>query len=93
VLILTHDHAEDFALCDTVLRSSHLGHVGLIGSAAKWSRFRRGLLVEGHAEADVDRIVTPIGDPAIAGKDPATVALSVAARLVSELAHDDALRR
>ena len=31
VLVLTHDHAEDFALCDAALRCTHLGTVGLIG--------------------------------------------------------------
>ena len=52
VLVMTHDHAEDFALCDAALRCAHLGSIGLIGSAAKWRRFQQGLRVEGHAEAD-----------------------------------------
>src|SRR6476646_1604115 len=43
VLIMTHDHAEDFALCDTALRLPGLGSIGLIGSSAKWSGFRRRL--------------------------------------------------
>ena len=85
VLILTHDHAEDFALCDTVLRSSHLGDVGLIGSAAKWSRFRQGLLAEGHPDEAIDRIQSPIGDRSITGKDPATIALSVATELLGRV--------
>ena len=62
VLVMTHDHAEDFALCDAALRCGHLGSIGLIGSAAKWARFRSGLLVEGHDEATVARIECPIGD-------------------------------
>ncbi|HYH33835.1 MAG TPA: xanthine dehydrogenase accessory protein XdhC [Nocardioides sp.] len=88
VLILTHDHAEDFALCDAALRCSHLGSVGLIGSAAKWTRFRQGLQVEGHSAADIARIVSPIGDPAVAGKQPATIAVAVAAALLTQLAGD-----
>ncbi|UUZ57936.1 XdhC family protein [Nocardioides sp. B-3] len=52
VLVMTHDHAEDFAICDAALRCGHLGSVGLIGSAAKWARFRSGLLVEGHDPGD-----------------------------------------
>ena len=43
VLIMTHDHAEDFALCDAALRLPDLGSVGLIGSSAKWTGFRRRL--------------------------------------------------
>jgi xanthine dehydrogenase accessory factor len=82
VLILTHDHAEDFALCDAALRTSHLGSIGLIGSSAKWRRFQQGLRVEGHPESAIARIQSPIGTPEIRGKDPAVIALSVAAQLL-----------
>jgi xanthine dehydrogenase accessory factor len=85
VLIMTHDHAEDVALCDAALRCGHLGSIGLIGSAAKWSRFARKLAAEGHDEAALARITTPIGLPDIAGKQPATIAVSVAADLLQRL--------
>jgi xanthine dehydrogenase accessory factor len=65
-----------------VLRSGHLGHVGLIGSAAKWSRFRQGLLTEGHSAEQIDGIQSPIGDPALSGKQPATIALAVATEIL-----------
>src|SRR6478735_8108195 len=48
VLIMTHDHAEDFALCDTALRLPALGSIGLTGSSAKWTGFRRRLPEQGH---------------------------------------------
>lgn len=82
VLVMTHDHAEDAALCDGALRCEHLGSIGLIGSSAKWSRFRQRLAAEGHSDAHLARIQTPIGMPDLVGKDPATIALSVAADLV-----------
>lgn len=82
VRIMTHDHAEDAALCDAALRCAHLGSIGLIGSSAKWVRFRKQLLTEGHTETDLERIHSPIGIPDIAGKEPATIAVSVAADLV-----------
>ncbi|MEU5715842.1 xanthine dehydrogenase accessory protein XdhC [Streptomyces sp. NPDC020403] len=83
VLIMTHDHAEDAALCDAALRATHLGSVGLIGSAAKWVRFRERLRTEGgHDDAAIDRIKTPIGLADITGKEPATIAVSVAADLL-----------
>ncbi|MFF5932447.1 xanthine dehydrogenase accessory protein XdhC [Streptomyces sp. NPDC012508] len=83
ILVMTHDHAEDAALCDAALRSPHLGSIGLIGSAAKWARFRRRLSIEGgHAETTIDRIKTPIGLADITGKEPATIAVSVAADLL-----------
>ena len=88
VLVMTHDHAEDFAICDAALRCRHLGSIGLIGSAAKWSRFRTGLLVEGHDEATIGRIRSPIGSPGLGGKEPATIAVSVAADLLRVFAAD-----
>jgi xanthine dehydrogenase accessory factor len=90
VLVLTHDHAEDAALCDAALRCPGLGSIGLIGSAAKWARFRARLAAEGHAPEAIDRITTPIGVPGISGKDPATVALSVAAALMHTFEGDRA---
>jgi len=86
VLIMTHDHAEDLALCDAVLRGGSFGSVGLIGSAGKWARFRRKLTGElGHDAEALARIKTPIGRPGIDGKEPATIAVSVAADLLGTL--------
>src|SRR3954447_12497948 len=82
VLIMTHDHAEDAALCDAALRTPQLGSIGLIGSAGKWARFRAKLAAEGHAPEEIARITTPIGLPGITGKDPSTIAVSVAAALI-----------
>ncbi|MGW2230976.1 xanthine dehydrogenase accessory protein XdhC [Streptomyces formicae] len=89
VLIMTHDHAEDAALCDAALRTTRLGSIGLIGSAAKWGRFRKRLATEGgHDEATIGRIKTPIGLADITGKDPATIAVSVAADLLRTFASE-----
>lgn len=82
ILIMTHDHAEDAALCDAALRTPKLGSIGLIGSAGKWARFQRKLADEGHPAESIERIATPIGLPGIVGKDPATIAVSVAAALM-----------
>jgi xanthine dehydrogenase accessory factor len=81
VLVMTHDHAEDAALCDAALRTPGLASIGLIGSAGKWSRFRRTLLADGHDPAAVDAVRTPIGLPGLDRKDPATIAVGVAAAL------------
>ena len=84
VLVMTHDHAEDAAIIDAALRTRHLGSIGLIGSSAKWSRFRAKLASEGHDEQAISRIITPIGIADLSGKDPATIAVSVAASLLRE---------
>ena len=91
VLIMTHDHAEDVALCDATLRRADLGSIGLIGSSGKWARFRRRLAAEGgHDEQTIARIRTPIGLPDIGGKEPATIAVSVAADLLRTFERDGA---
>lgn len=89
VLVLTHDHAEDHALVDAALRTRHLGSVGLIGSSAKWARFRHHLLEAGHPPSALDAVATPIGLPDLPGKDPATIAVGVAADLLRRLRAGD----
>ncbi|GAB6903123.1 xanthine dehydrogenase accessory protein XdhC [Kineosporia succinea] len=81
VLIMTHDHAEDLAICDQALRTPGLGPVGLIGSRAKAVTFTAKLKDAGHASG-LSGIRCPVGVAGIAGKHPATVALSIAAELL-----------
>ncbi|MGW9631628.1 xanthine dehydrogenase accessory protein XdhC, partial [Agromyces sp. NPDC055520] len=82
VLIMTHDHVEDLAITDSALRRGDLGSIGLIGSRSKWARFRTQLIDLGHDEATLARVETPIGIPEVGGKAPATIAVSVAARIL-----------
>jgi xanthine dehydrogenase accessory factor len=82
LLIMTHDHAEDIALCDAVLRQDEFGSIGLIGSAGKWARFQQRLADDGHDTTTIARITTPIGLTGITSKEPAAIAVSVAADLL-----------
>lgn len=91
LLILTHDHAEDLAVLERALRAGHFGFIGLIGSRSKWAHFRRELLQHGLSEADLARVVTPIGLPGVPGKSPQAVAIAVAAQLLGVLRLPDAL--
>jgi xanthine dehydrogenase accessory factor len=81
-LVMTHDHAEDAALCDAALRNGQLATIGLIGSRAKWARFRRKLAEDGNSVEAIDSISTPIGLSDLPGKEPAVIAVSVAAWLL-----------
>lgn len=85
VLVLTHDHAEDAAICDAALRCDHLASIGLIGSSAKWRRFQRTLADVGHTPESIARIHTPIGLRTLRAKDPATTALGIAIELLHQL--------
>lgn len=85
VFIMSHDHSEDFLLCHAALRRGDLGSVGLIGSRAKWLRFRQKLEAEGFPRLEIDRIQCPIGLPEVRGKAPAVIAVSAAAGLLGSL--------
>ncbi len=85
LLVLTHDHAEDLAVLERALRDAEVGFIGLIGSASKWTHFRRQLLAHGLSETDLARVTTPIGLPGVPGKSPQAVAIAVAAQLLGVL--------
>jgi xanthine dehydrogenase accessory factor len=61
VVLMSHDHAEDYALCDAAIRLPGLAGIGLIGSSAKWARFRRNLAAAGHSEQQIARVRCHIG--------------------------------
>ena len=85
VVVLTHDHAEDLQALETALHRPDLGFVGLIGSSAKWARFRARLLARGFSETDLSRVTTPVGVPGVRGKRPEVIAIAVAAQLLTRL--------
>ncbi len=87
-LVLTYSHALDLGVCDALLTHG-FAHLGLIGSATKWARFRSKLGQIGHAPAQVARIQCPIGDKAL-GKHPSAIAVGVAYGLLMELAKKEA---
>jgi xanthine dehydrogenase accessory factor len=78
-LVLTHDHALDYAICAAILARETGGFIGLIGSRTKAARFAHRLAHEGYRP---ERITCPIGVSGISGKEPATIAVAVAAQLL-----------
>lgn len=78
--IMTHSHTLDLNLCHGLLRQG-AERIGLIGSATKWTRFRKRLTELGHSSSAIARITCPIGDPEL-GKHPQAIAVSVAADLL-----------
>jgi len=69
---------------------TQLGSIGLIGSSVKWSGFRRRLAEQGHSAEVIGRIRCPIGLPEITGKQPAVIAVSVAAALLQTMQQETA---
>jgi xanthine dehydrogenase accessory factor len=84
VLIMTHDHALDYALVAAAL-TGPAPHVGLIGSKTKRARFLSRLRADGLGEAAAARLVCPIGLAQIRSKAPEAIAVSVAADLLIRL--------
>ena len=54
-----------------------LNYVGLIGSKSKGARFRRRFgLDDGLSAAQIARLVSPIGQGSVRGKEPGLIALA-----------------
>jgi xanthine dehydrogenase accessory factor len=87
-IVMTYSHALDLAICHAVLRRGQFGHLGLIGSATKRARFLQRLAGLGISPPMLQRLTCPIGLPGVGAKEPAMIAVSVAAQLV-ELATSD----
>ncbi|WP_034340348.1 xanthine dehydrogenase accessory protein XdhC [Deinococcus misasensis] len=85
VLILTHDHATDLAVLEMALKRPDFPFIGVIGSKVKRQNFRQHLLKEGFSEEALGRITSPVGLEGIRSKDPAVIALSVAAQVLQVL--------
>lgn len=81
VVIMTHDHALDLKLVAAAL-AGPTRFIGLIGSATKRARFLSSLRKDGWQEADLQRIHCPVGHPDVVGKEPAVIAVAVAAQLL-----------
>ncbi len=81
VYLMSHSHRRDFE-CLRMLVPRGLRVLGLIGSRAKWARFRTSLLAQGFAPDDVARVHSPIGI-GVGGKHPSEIAISVAAEVLA----------
>lgn len=89
VLIMSFSHAEDLDVVAACLRRQRergdLPFIGLIGSKTKWATFSHRLAERGFAPHELARVTCPIGVPGITGKEPAVIAVAVAAQLLQSL--------
>jgi xanthine dehydrogenase accessory factor len=82
VTIMTHSHALDLAIASAALRVLRFPFVGLIGSQTKRARFISQMTQAGLDAQSVNRLVCPIGDKSITGKEPAVIAAGIAMQLL-----------
>ena len=83
-IVLTHDHALDYAVCRAALARTDLAWLGLIGSLSKAARFRGRLQREGVAASTIAHLTCPIGIAGVASKLPAAIAIAIAAQLLQQ---------
>lgn len=81
-VIMTHSHAQDFAICEQIFQRHDFAFFGLIGSASKRVSFEHRLIDRGLPRERLEEMTCPIGIPGIAGKEPEIIALAVAAQLL-----------
>lgn len=81
-IVMTHSHALDFTLCEAIYARRDFAYFGLIGSRSKRARFEHRLLERGLAPERLAELRCPIGIAGIVGKEPAEIALAVAAELL-----------
>jgi xanthine dehydrogenase accessory factor len=86
VLVMSFSHAEDLDIVAACLKRGRdrgdLPYVGLIGSETKWATFRHRLAQRGFSDDELAQVTCPIGIPGIRGKEPAVIAVAVAAQLL-----------
>lgn len=81
-IVMTHSHALDFSLCEAIYARRDFAYFGLIGSRTKRVSFEHRLLERGLLPERLAELTCPIGIPGIVGKEPAEIALAVAAELL-----------
>jgi xanthine dehydrogenase accessory factor len=81
-LVMTHSHPLDQTLAEAILRRADFRYFGLIGSLAKRRQFERRLAARGIPATALARMTCPIGIAGIDGKEPAAIAVAVAAELL-----------
>jgi xanthine dehydrogenase accessory factor len=81
-LIMTHSHDLDFEILLGLVQSSHTkNYIGLIGSASKWTNFKKKLVTNEVHEELISTIECPIGTKT-ENKSPPMVALNILNRLL-----------
>jgi len=85
-VVMTFSHVIDFDVCQSVLAAGKFDYLGLIGSKTKRARFAGRLRDAGLDDGWIERMHCPIGVPGLEGKDPAVIAVSLAADLLLRLA-------
>jgi xanthine dehydrogenase accessory factor len=86
-LVMTHNHALDFALAERIMRRDDFAYFGMIGSKTKRVKFERRLVERGVPPERLHDMICPIGVPGIVDKAPESIAVAVCAQLMRVRTH------
>src|ERR1700744_6358724 len=89
-LVMTHNHALDFALAARIMRRRDFTYFGMIGSKTKRVKFERRLIERGVDPERLAEMTCPIGVAGIVDKAPQSIAVAVCAQLFQVLSHETA---
>lgn len=81
-LVMSHDHGLDQTLAEQILKRNDFSYFGLIGSKTKRRMFEKRMSRRGISADRFEKMVCPIGIDGIRSKQPAAIAISVAAQLM-----------
>lgn len=84
VVIMSHSHDLDFALCRTALQSPQVAFTGMIGSKTKRARFNRRLTQCGLLAEQIEALVCPLGREQVRSKKPAAIAAAITVQLLAQ---------
>ena len=80
IVIMTRGHAHDELVLRRALRTP-AAYIGMMGSSKKRQAAYGRLLADGYAQADIDRVHSPIGLE-ICAETPEEIAVSIAAEMI-----------
>lgn len=85
ILIMTHNHQLDYDLVTAGLARPDVAYLGMIGSSTKARRFTTRLSHRGFDTQNIQRLISPVGELNVPGKEPINVAVSIAAQIMQRL--------
>lgn len=83
VAIATSDHETDIRCCRLALNNDSLSYIGCLGSLKKAKIAKSRLSAMGICQSRLSTLTMPIGLDSITGKQPAIIAASIVAQLLS----------
>ncbi len=86
VVIMTRGHSYDQVVLGQMLKTP-AQYIGMMGSRGKRAHIYANLLGQGHSQADIDRVHSPIGLP-IQAETPFEIGVSIVAELIQFRAKD-----